>query len=194
MIYSNPVLNLEIYPLEPGRWDDFESLFGARGGCGGCWCMSWRLKRSDFYRRRGEGNKLAMKALVDQNQRVGLLAYIHGKPVGWCAIAPREAFPRLENSKVWKKIDDERVWAITCFFIAKSFRRKGISSELIKGAINYCKINHIKIIEAYPVVPYSNKMPDAFAWTGFPAVFEKAGFVVAERRSPSKPMMRYYIE
>jgi len=192
-IYTNPQLNLEIYPLDSNRWGDFELLFGARGGCGGCWCMSWRQKRSDFYRLRGDGNKLAMKTLVEQNECVGLLAYVDGKPIGWCAIAPREAFPRLENSKVWKRIDDQQVWAITCFFIANSFRRKGISLELIKGAINYCKENSIKIIEAYPVVPYREKIPDAFAWTGFPAVFEKAGFVVAERRSPSKPIMRYYI-
>lgn len=194
MVYANPDLNLEIYQLNPGRWDDFESLLGSRGGCGGCWCMSWRTKKSEFYKFRGDGNKLAMKALVDQNQSVGLLAYIDDKPIGWCAIAPREAYPKLENSKVWKKIDDEQVWAITCFFIAKSFRRKGISLELVKGAINHCKASHIKIIEGYPVVPYGEKIPDAFAWTGFPVVFEKAGFVVAERRSPSKPIMRYYID
>jgi GNAT superfamily N-acetyltransferase len=193
MIYSNPQLNLEIYPLDMTRWEDFESLLEARGGCGGCWCMSWRLKKSDFYKFRGDGNKLAMKALVDQNESVGLLAYVDGKPVGWCAIAPRGAYPKLENSKVWKRIDDKQVWSITCLFIAKSFRRKGISFELVKGAINYCKASHISIIEAYPIVPYGDKIPDAFAWTGFPVIFEKAGFVVAERRSPSKPMMRYYI-
>jgi GNAT superfamily N-acetyltransferase len=193
MVYVNPELNLEIYTLDTSRWSDFESLLGDRGGCGGCWCMSWRLKRSDFYRFRGDGNKLAMKTLVESTEKIGLLAYVEGKPVGWCAIAPREAYRRLENSKVWQRIDDEPVWSITCFFIAKSFRRKGISLELVKGAINYCKANDIKIIEAYPVVPYGVKIPDAFAWTGFPSVFEKAGFVVAERRSPSKPMMRYYI-
>lgn len=182
MVYANSDLNLEIYQLNPGRWDDFESLLGSRGGCGGCWCMSWRTKKFEFYKFRGDGNKLAMKTLVDQNQSVGLLAYIDGKPIGWCAIAPREAYPKLENSKVWKKIDDEQVWAITCFFIAKSFRRKGISLELVKGAINYCKANRIKIVESYPVVPYGEKIADAFAWTGFPVAFEKAGFIVAERR------------
>jgi len=65
---------------------------------------------------------------------------------------------------------------------------------LIKGAISYCKLKNVKVIEAYPVVPYADKIPDAFAWTGFPGIFEKAGFVVAERRSPTKPVMRYYFE
>lgn len=194
MIYANRELNLEIYSLDSSRWDDFEALFGAKGGCGGCWCMSWRLKRSDFERQKGNANRLAMRTLVEQNEKVGILAYIDGRPIGWCAVAPREVYLRLENSKVWKRIDNEPVWAITCFFIAKSYRRKGISFELVKGAINYCNANHVKVIEGYPVVPYGDNIPAAFAWTGIPTVFEKAGFVVAEKRSQSKPIMRYYID
>ena len=30
---------IAIAPLTPDRWDDFETLFGERGACGGCWCM-----------------------------------------------------------------------------------------------------------------------------------------------------------
>lgn len=60
MIYANRELNLEIYSLDTSRWSDFEALLGERGGCGGCWCMSWRLKRSDFERQKGNANKFAM--------------------------------------------------------------------------------------------------------------------------------------
>ncbi len=192
-VYANGDLNLEIFPLDMTRWDDLETLFGKRGACGGCWCMAWRLKPSEFNRQKGEGNRLALQSLVRQNEQVGLLAYMNGVPVGWCAVAPREKYTRLLNSKVWKRLDDEPAWSVSCFFIARSFRRKGLSLELIKGAINFCKANRVKIIESYPVVPYREKIPDAFAWTGFPGVFEKAGFVVAERRSPSRPVMRYCI-
>lgn len=193
MIYVNQELNLEIYPLDITRWDDFETLFGEKGACGGCWCMSWRLKKSDFERQKGNENKRAMRTLVEQKEKVGILAYIDNKPIGWCAVAPRDVYLRLENSRVWRRIDKEPVWAITCFFIAKSYRRKGISLELLKGAINYCKANNVRVIEGYPVVPYGDNIPAAFAWTGIPSVFEKAGFVVAERRSKAKPIMRYTI-
>lgn len=193
MIYANRELNLEIYPLDITRWDDFETLFGVKGACGGCWCMSWRLKKSEFERQKGNENKRAMRTLVEQKEKVGILAYIDNKPIGWCAVAPRDVYLRLENSRVWRRIDNEPVWAITCFFIAKPYRRKGISLELLKGAIDYCKANGVKIIEGYPVVPYGDNIPAAFAWTGIPSVFEKAGFVVAERRSKAKPIMRYTI-
>ena len=86
---------LTFHPLELKRWKDFEELFGARGACGGCWCMSWRLARSDFERQKGKGNKNAMKKLVKQNEQIGILAYSNGKPIGWCAIAPREQYIKL---------------------------------------------------------------------------------------------------
>lgn len=181
------------HPLEKSRWKDFDKLFGERGACGGCWCMAWRLIRSEFQRQSGEGNKKAMKKLVNANETIGILAYYNNEPIGWCAVAPREKYVRLENSKVLKRIDDKPVWSITCFFIDKKFRRQGISTELIKAVIKFCKSKGVKIIEAYPTVPYANNIPAAFAWTGIPSAFEKAGFVEVERRSRTRPMMRYFM-
>ena len=191
--YINKEVNITIYPLDITRWRDFETLFGERGACGGCFCMSWRLRKSDFEKQKGDVNKQAMKKLVEQNKSTGLLAYVEGKAIGWCAVAPREVYLRLERSRVLKRIDEKPVWSITCFYITKAFRRKGISTLLIKGAIDYCKEKDAKIIEAYPVVPYSRKVPDVFMWTGMPTAFEQAGFVVAEKRSNSRPIMRYYL-
>jgi hypothetical protein len=39
-------IELEVHPLTPERWADFERLFGPRGAYGGCWCMYWRITRS----------------------------------------------------------------------------------------------------------------------------------------------------
>lgn len=193
LVYANDELNLKIYCLDDTRWEDFELLFGERGACGGCWCMSWRLKKSEFEFGKGEPNKYSMKDLVYRGKSTGVLAYVDDMPIGWCAVAPREDYKRLESSRVLKRIDDKPVWSITCFFIAKTFRRKGLSIELIKGATEYAKLNGANIVEAYPVVPYDNNIPDAFLWTGTPIAFEAAGFTEAERRSKWKPMMRYYI-
>lgn len=82
-IYANQELNLEVYSLDNARWEDFETLLGDRGGCGGCWCMSWRLKKSNFEKQKGTENKVAMRSLVDNNERVEILAYIDGIPIGW---------------------------------------------------------------------------------------------------------------
>ncbi|MBP1744701.1 MAG: family acetyltransferase [Firmicutes bacterium] len=68
-----------------------------------------------------------------------------------------------------------------------------MSGILIRAAISYCREKGAETIEAYPENPYSSKVPDAFMWKGMPSAFERAGFVVAERRSRSRPIMRYYL-
>ena len=187
-------IRLVFKELTKETWKDFTTLFGERGACGGCWCMSWRLKKSIFDSQKGERNKQAMKALVDKNTSIGVIAYDGKNPIGWCAVAPREDFPRLENSKVLAPIDDKPVWSIVCFFINKEYRKQGLSSEIIKGAVEFCKKGKAKIVEGYPVKPYTENMPPAFAWTGFPNAFIKAGFTEVERRSKSRPIMRFYLE
>lgn len=183
----------QFFPLNPDRWDDFEELFGERGACGGCWCMTWRVKKSVFDKQKGSGNKKAMKKIVTAGSEPGLLAYAEGRAVGWCAVAPREEFIRLEGSRVLAPVDDRPVWSITCFFITKEFRRKGLSAELLKAVIQYARKKKVKILEAYPAEPYADNIPAAFAWTGIPSAFIKAGFEEVARRSKTRPIMRYYL-
>ena len=139
-------MKLKFFPLTPDRWSDFETLFGERGACGGCWCMLWRLKRSEFEQQKGQGNKLAMQRIVESKRIPGILAYSQAHPVGWCSVAPREEFPALERSRILKKIDDEPVWSITCFFVEKNSRKKGVSIELLKAAVDYVRKQGGKIV------------------------------------------------
>lgn len=181
------------YPLRKGNWKDFETLFGENGACGGCWCMSWLLTKKDFDANKGAGNKRKMKTLVFDNTEPGILAYFNNKPVGWCAIAPREKYIRLEKSRVLQKVDDNPVWSVPCFFIKKEFRRKRLSTEILKAAAEFCRTKGVNILEGYPAEPYAKNIPAVFAWTGFPSSFSKAGFKEVLRRSKTRPIMRYYL-
>ncbi|MFH0931574.1 MAG: GNAT family N-acetyltransferase, partial [Candidatus Zixiibacteriota bacterium] len=123
-MFSKPkISDLKFNTVTPKRWKDLENLFGERGACGGCWCMWWRLSRSQFNKQKGEGNRKALKKIVDSGEIPGILAYADGKPIGWCSVAPREGFPVLERSRILKRIDEKPVWSVVCFFVAKPFRR-----------------------------------------------------------------------
>src|SRR5882672_683548 len=102
-----------IHPLMPSRWADFEKLFGKNGACAGCWCRWWRLPRKQWVAQKGEGNRKAMRSLVAGSHALGLLAYVDAQPVGWCAVAPREQYPRLATSRVLKPVDEQAVWSVT---------------------------------------------------------------------------------
>jgi GNAT superfamily N-acetyltransferase len=181
------------HPLTPERWPDLEALFGPKGACAGCWCMWWRLPRSQFAaqaRGGGAANREALKAIVDSGQVPGLLAYAGDTPVGWCAIAPREAYPTLARSNVLGPVDDRPVWSIACFYIHRKHRRQGLTRALIDAALAYAAGQGARLVEAYPVEPATEKVSSLSAYTGFASTFGDAGFVEVARRSPTRPIMR----
>jgi len=188
-------VQLSFHPLTQHRWADFEKLFGDKGACGGCWCMSWRLEKKDFEKGKGTDNKRAMKKIVNAGEIPGILAYDGSTAIGWCSVAPRKAFPRLEKAPTLKRIDDTPIWSVVCFYIAKEYRRKGVSEQLLKAAVEYVKKQGGRILEGYPYEVKRDKplLPGAFVWTGLVPAFKKAGFKVAKRRSQTRPIMRYYI-
>jgi GNAT superfamily N-acetyltransferase len=170
------VITVEIHPLTPERWPDLESLFGPRGACAGCWCMWFRIKRSEWEARRGDGNHDALREIVQRGDVPGLLGYRDSRPVGWCAVAPRETYPVLARSRVLKPVDERPAWSVTCFFTARPHRGRGVSAGLLEAAIERARAGGAELLEGYPTVPARDRMPDAYAYTGTPALFERFGF------------------
>ena len=153
--------------------------------------MLWRLSRKQFESQKGDGNKLAMKAIVDAEEVPGILAYHNGKAIGWCAIAPRNSFPALSRSRILQPVDDRPCWSVACLFVDTSYRKKGVSTELLRAATEYAKSQGAELVEGYPVEPKSEKdIPPAFAWTGTFKAFIRAGFKEVARRSPTRPIMQ----
>ena len=165
-----------IHPVTAERWDDFVALMGERGGYGGCWCMLWRLQKPDFDRAQGDGNRQSMKALFESGDEPGLLAYADDRPVGWCSLAPRSAFPRLERSRVLKPVDDRAVWSVSCFLIDRGHRGQGLSVALLRAACDFVRRRGGNIVEGYPIEPNKTPYPAVYAWTGLAAAFRAAGF------------------
>jgi GNAT superfamily N-acetyltransferase len=188
-----PKARLKFEALTPSRWRDLETLFGERGACGGCWCMWWRMKRAEFKQGKGEKNRKVFKNIVACGEIPGIIAYCGDEPVGWCALAPREKYPVLENSLILAPIDGEPVWSVVCFFVSKPYRGRGITSQLLKAAVAYAKKQGARIVEGYPVDPKKGRMPDVFVYTGLEPAFRAAGFVEVLRRSKTRPIMRYVI-
>jgi GNAT superfamily N-acetyltransferase len=183
------VSRLAFHPVTPERWWDLEALFGERGACGGCWCMAWRLSRKRWEAQKGAANKRALRRIVRAGEEPGILAYRDGVPVGWCSVAPRPTYPALARSRVLAPVDGPPVWSITCLFIAKPERRKGLQAKLLEAAARHARRRGAQAVEGYPVEP-RQALPDPFVWTGLASAFEKAGFVEVARRSPTRPIMR----
>ena len=187
------ITGVSIHPLTPELWQDFEKLFGPRGACGGCWCMFWKLDRKDFLLNRGEGNRQLQKTIVEAGDTPGLLAYVDDRPVGWCAIEPRERYPGLGRSRILKPVDETKVWSVSCFYVERKYRSRGLSIALLKSAVQFAATRGAQVVEGYPTEVVDKTMPAPFVYTGLASAFLQVGFTEVARRSAKRPIMRLFI-
>jgi GNAT superfamily N-acetyltransferase len=183
--------DIEIHPLTPDRWPDLESLFGPNGAVAGCWCMWFRQTAAEFDARHGEQNRESLKAIVDAGQVPGLMAYVAGKPVGWCAVAPRSDFGRIERSRILNAPGNESAWAVVCFYIERHHRKLGVGSALLRAAVAHALSQGARGVEGYPVDPLEGRVSSGSAFTGLAAMFHEAGFQEVARHSTARPIMRF---
>ena len=189
----------QVFPVTADRWPDLESLFGPKGAYAGCWCMNWRLKRSVYKELDGEGRKDELRNLTYNNRVPGVLAYADGAPVGWCSIGPRQEFAALETSRILKRIDDLPVWSIVCFYVAKTARRSGLMTALLRGAVDYARQQGARIVEGYPIdmqtpLLAGQKLTGYSGFMGIASVYRDTGFVEVDRASETQLIMRLIID
>jgi len=93
-----------------------------------------------------------MRRLVAEQTPVGVLAYDGDEPVGWCSIAPRETYVRLERSKTMARATPlaTPTWTVLCFFVARSHRHQDVTRALLQGAVAHAKKLGARVVEGYP--------------------------------------------
>jgi len=182
---------LVVRALTNEDWPVIETLFGDKGACGGCWCMSWRVPKGGktWEQAKGERNRRAFRRLIQRGKVYGSLAFVGTEPVGWCNVGPRIDFPRLTRVKALQTDWNEGTWSVTCFYIPAKWRNQRVATALLKHAVAIARKHGAKSLEGYPVRPFKNAdtpIPAAFAWTGVNALFEKEKFVKLTTPSDSR--------
>ncbi len=187
---------IEIVPLTPERWGAFAQLFGPQGACYGCWCTYFRLAPKVRRNNDREANKSHMKRRVMAGPPPGVMAMDNGIAVGWLQIGPRADVPQWNSSRrVSAPVEDAaandpQVWAMSCFFVAKQARKRGMMRRLIDGGLEFARQNGARLVEACPMD--SSKSPLSL-FVGSTHVFCDAGFEEIALRKDGRPLMRYII-
>jgi GNAT superfamily N-acetyltransferase len=167
-----------VRPVTPADWGAIETLFGEKGACGGCWCMSWRVPRLGkvWEELKGEPNRASLRRLVMAGEQHAMLAFAEGAPVGWCSFGPRGDFPRLETVRAFRHYWSPQTWSISCFYIHPRWRRRGVAGLLLEAATARAFELGAREVEGYPLEWKKGPAPAAFAYTGVPALFAAAGY------------------
>ena len=124
----------------------------------------------------------------------GLVAYLHGDPVGWCAVEPRNIYEGLvRNARVpWEGREEDKtdagIWAVTCLFTRMGFRKRGISGALARAAVQFASERGARAIEAYPMTTKDVIAEELHVGTA--GVFSRAGFVEVSHPTLRRVVMR----
>lgn len=166
-------------PVTPDRVDDFVTVANPNRRASHCWCLSHRLSAHEISALGNGSRESAFRALCGRANPPGVIGYDDGEPVGWCSIGPRSENTRLSQSRLIRPLDDLPVWSIICVVIRGGRRRRGHTTTLINGAVEYAAARGAPAVESYPVDSGSGRIDLTMAFVGTRAMFEKAGFEVA---------------
>jgi GNAT superfamily N-acetyltransferase len=190
-----------VVPANEASWDDLQKVFGTRGDAARCQCQWFRTPASEW---RSVPVDERAERLREQTgcgysnacTTSGLVAYLDGEPVGWCAVEPRSVYLHLLGSRVvWagraEDPADDGVWAVTCFLTRVGFRRRGVSGVLAAAAVDFARKRGARAIEGYPMITLPGRQ---ITWgelhVGSHNAFLDAGFTEISRPTRRRAVMR----
>ncbi len=192
---------ISVVPADKAGWDDLQAVFGPRGNAARCQCQKFKIRHGQWRSVSAAERTARLREQIGCGRRKGrgtsgLVAYLDGEPVGWCAVEPRTAYRRLLDSPVpWAGRDedsgDDSVWAVTCFVTRAGFRRRGVSYALARAAVDYARARGARALEGYAMI---TKPGQEVAWgelyVGSRSIFAAAGLAEVSRPTPRRVVMR----
>ena len=194
---------MTIVPANQAACGDLQAVFGARGSAAICQCQRYKLApREAFKSYPAEERARRLReqthcGTADMTTTSGLVAYLDGEPVGWCAVEPRPAYEGLLRvyRVPWEGRSEDKtdasIWAVTCVFARAGYRRRGIGYALARAAVDFARERGARVLEAYPMLTQPG---DDITWgelhMGTRSIFAAAGFEEVLRPTPRRVVMR----
>jgi GNAT superfamily N-acetyltransferase len=192
-----------IVPANEASCADLQTVFGTRGAAAFCQCQRYKLRPKEAFRKfpvEERARRLREQTSCGRPEAEttsGIVAYLDGEPVGWCAVEPRPAFiGLLRNNRVpWEgraeDKHDDNVWAATCVFVRAGFRRRRIAYALAQAAVDVARERGARALEAYPILsPPGGQITWDEIHVGSPGIFEAAGLTEVTHPTPRRVVMR----
>jgi GNAT superfamily N-acetyltransferase len=192
---------LTIVGANQASWADLQAIFGTTGSPGHCYCQAFKVRDRDWSSLTDQDRRERLRQQTNcgnprADATTGLVAYLDGEPVGWAAVEPRTAYPRLLRSRTpWSGRQEDRsddsVWAVTCFVIRTGYRKRAISYALAAATVEFARKHGARALEAYAMETEPGKeITWGELYVGARQVFAAAGFTEVSHPSPRRAVMR----
>lgn len=190
-----------VVPANEASWEELQAVFGLRGYASRCQCQYFKIRDKDWSSVSLEERMFRLRQQTDSGfpeaeHTTGLVAYLDGVPVGWCAVEARSAYPRLQYARVpWsgrdEVKDDDTVWAVTCFMVRVGYRRRGVATALARATVEYARERGARAVEAYPMITHpGEEMTWGELFVGSRSMFADAGYIQVSKPTKRRVVMR----
>jgi GNAT superfamily N-acetyltransferase len=178
--------------LDASTWDAFARLVEKHNGCGfgGCWC-TW------FHSREGRPEGLKgrpwKERLVREGNAHAALVFDGDAAVAWCQYGSPEELPRIHHRKQYDATatDEPPDYRITCIFVDRDYRRKGVAGVALRGALDLIATAGGGVVEGYPHdLKQGEKMRPQFLYNTTRSLYEQTGFSYDRPKGQKNCVMR----
>jgi ribosomal protein S18 acetylase RimI-like enzyme len=180
-----------IRALGPDTWDAFAALAEKHNGVwGGCFC-TWFHPLRKVHCPEVEPGRDYKELLVREGRAHAALVFDADVAVGWCEYGPPAELPRIYHRKEVETADyDPPDYRLTCLFVDRDYRRKGVAAEAVRGALELIAQAGGGVVETYPQDNQGKKVTASFLYNGTRSMFEKAGFDFVQAKGKNSTVMR----
>lgn len=191
------VSDYTIKPLGPDTWAAFAQLAGRHNGVwNGCWCTWFHASPADRggQDRTAESNRSLKQQLVHEGRAHAALVFDGDAAVAWCEYGSPAELPNIKHRKEYEAVLDALPdYRLTCFFVAKKYRRKGVAGVALRGALQLIGQAGGGVVEAYPQDTAGQKTSASFLYSVTRSLFEQAGFSYVRGQGKNHCVMRTVI-
>lgn len=186
--------DFSIKELSTKTWDDFETLAERHHGVwGGCWC-TWFHQSNEVKRGTPEENKALKKRLVTEGRSHAALVFHNDQAIAWCQFGTPEELPAIYHKKEVENADySVPDWRITCLFVDKEYRKKGVAKQALLGALQLIKQKGGGWVESYPQETDGHRVSSSFLYNGTTYLFKECGFEFIRTKGKNHSVMRIWI-
>ena len=179
-----------VRPLDASTWDAFARLVERHNGVfGGCWCTWFHT----FHAEKtftAEGNRALKQQLVEEGRAHAALVFDGDEAVAWCQYGPPEELPNIHHRKEYEAaLDTPPDYRITCIFVDKKYRRKGVTAVALRGAVDLIAAAGGGVVEGYPHDTTDGKKVSVL-YNSTRALYERAGFGYVRPKGQRNCVMR----
>lgn len=175
--------------LSPETWDAFARLAERHNGVfGGCWCTWFHTVYSEKTFDAAD-NRALKQRLVNEGRAHAALVFDGDEAVAWAEYGSPDELPNIYHRKEYEaELDRLPDYRITCLFVDKKYRRKGLTLVALRGALDLIAEAGGGVVEGYPHDTGGKKVSVLYNSTR--TVFEQAGFSYLRPKGKSNCVMR----